>query len=323
MSLLLKMNKPNALIVESDGRKGGLVLMWGRDVEVEVLSFSTHHIEAIIVEAELPPWGLIGFYGHHEVHNRKFSWNLMRFLNNTSQLPTLFIGDFNEVTCNNEHNSHMRSRPTWQMDNFIQSIQDCNLADIGFSGFPFTWCNNFISPFSTRARLDRGLASRDWTSCFRDAELVHLSSNRLNHLPLLLNLGKGQIRLTKTKPRFCFEERQQVFSAIQNCRLGFLNWKRNVLGDVQVRIDNKQVELDMLNQGTITDQSKRKTIGLAKDIDRSREANDTYWRQRSRVEWQVKGDMNTSFFHDISAQRGKANLITALQKEDGEWVRDH
>ncbi|GAA0162797.1 hypothetical protein LIER_18814 [Lithospermum erythrorhizon] len=79
----------------------------------------------------------------------------------------------------------------------------------------------------------------------------------------------------------------------------------------------------MLNQGTITVQSKRKTIGLAKDIDPLREANDTYWRQRSRVEWQVKGDRNTSFFHVISAQRGRANLITALQKEDGEWVRDH
>ncbi|GAA0162641.1 hypothetical protein LIER_18685 [Lithospermum erythrorhizon] len=51
----LKLKKPNALIVESDGRKGGLVLMWGRDVGVEVFSFSTHHIEAIIVEAELPP----------------------------------------------------------------------------------------------------------------------------------------------------------------------------------------------------------------------------------------------------------------------------
>ncbi|GAA0142023.1 hypothetical protein LIER_35500 [Lithospermum erythrorhizon] len=240
----------------------------------------------------------------------KFSWNLMRFLNNTSKLPTLFIGDFNEVTCNNEHNSHRRSRSTWQMDNFIQAIQDCNLADIGFSGFPFTWCNNFISPFSTRARLHRGLASRDSTSCFPDAELVHLSSNRSDHLPLLLKLGKGQTRLTKTKPRFRFEESWCLYDETAEIVQAAWNSQRKVDPGQHVfsAIQNCQLELDMLNQGTITDQSKRKGKPMILIGDNGQESSGK------------SGDRNTSFFHAISAQRGKANLITALQKEDGEWV---
>ncbi|GAA0168242.1 hypothetical protein LIER_23003 [Lithospermum erythrorhizon] len=176
----------------------------------------------------------------------------MRFINNTSQLPTIFIGDFNEVSRSNEHVSMRCVRPGRQMNNFQRAIDDCGLQDIGFVGFPFTWCNNFISPFSTRARLDRGLANKEWQAMFPEAEVLHLSSNNSDHLPLFVNMRTRIEGLVKQKPRFQFEESWCMFE---------------------------------------------ETSEIVRDA----------WNSNRKVD---------------PAQRGKANLIKALQRDDGEWIRD-
>ncbi|GAA0149182.1 hypothetical protein LIER_08425 [Lithospermum erythrorhizon] len=132
-SVKRKLKMPNALLVDGRGRKGGLGLLWPRDVSVEILSFYTHHIEACIKDGTNQPWRLVGFYGHHEVASRKHSWNLMRLLNGLSTLPTIFIGDFNEVLHRNEHVSQRRQRPTWQIERFRQVVRDCGLVDMGYN----------------------------------------------------------------------------------------------------------------------------------------------------------------------------------------------
>ncbi|GAA0179797.1 hypothetical protein LIER_42226 [Lithospermum erythrorhizon] len=104
---------------------------------------------------------------------------------------------------------------------------------------------------------------------------------------------------------------RNLFCCIQNSRLGLLKWKRDTLENVQQKIDLKQAALHRLNQGTITNVSKVEAISLSKEIDKLRAANDEYWRQRSRVEWHVKGDRNTAYFHALMS------VITLLQDEYG------
>ncbi|GAA0156429.1 hypothetical protein LIER_13932 [Lithospermum erythrorhizon] len=60
---------------------------------------------------------------------------------------------------------------------------------------------------------------------------------------------------------------------------------------------------------------------LARDIDKIRAVDDISWCQRSKVILRVKGDRNTAYFHAVSAQRSKINLITTLQDEEGLWHR--
>ncbi|GAA0160773.1 hypothetical protein LIER_17251 [Lithospermum erythrorhizon] len=59
-------------------------------------SYSSHRIEAIVVEEDQNPWKFMGFYGHHEVQFRRHSWELLKFIKNKSDLPTVYLGDFNE-----------------------------------------------------------------------------------------------------------------------------------------------------------------------------------------------------------------------------------
>ncbi|GAA0185459.1 hypothetical protein LIER_32747 [Lithospermum erythrorhizon] len=43
-----KLKMPNGLLVNARGRKGGLALLWLRDVQVDIKSFLTNHVEACI-----------------------------------------------------------------------------------------------------------------------------------------------------------------------------------------------------------------------------------------------------------------------------------
>ncbi|GAA0155452.1 hypothetical protein LIER_38090 [Lithospermum erythrorhizon] len=51
-----RVKMPNALIVDATRRKGGLGLLWPCDLNVEIKSFSTHHIEACIKDGAAEPW---------------------------------------------------------------------------------------------------------------------------------------------------------------------------------------------------------------------------------------------------------------------------
>ena len=93
----------NGLFVPCVGRKGGLAMLWARDIDLEIKRYSLNHIDAIINNTENNyKWRLTGFYGHPETHRRYESWHLLAFLNNQLHLPWLCLGDFNEILSNFE-----------------------------------------------------------------------------------------------------------------------------------------------------------------------------------------------------------------------------
>ena len=61
----LKLGFTNGLYVSSRGRNGGLALLWSSDTKLEIKSYSNHHIDAIITEADIGlVWRFTGFYGY-------------------------------------------------------------------------------------------------------------------------------------------------------------------------------------------------------------------------------------------------------------------
>ncbi|GAA0157532.1 hypothetical protein LIER_14783 [Lithospermum erythrorhizon] len=76
---------------------------------------------------------------------------------------------------------------------------------------------------------------------------------------------------------------------IRQCRLDLMGWKREKLGHVQISIKEKHMQLDILQQETITASSKGGATVLARDIDKLRAVD----------------------------ERSKTNLITALQNDEG------
>ncbi|KAK4382774.1 hypothetical protein Sango_2841200 [Sesamum angolense] len=74
--------------VDSIGKGGRLLLLWQKDVEVWLQSFSIHHIDVTVKFDDCPDrWRFIGFYGHRDVARRKEGWNLLRRLVQASVQP--------------------------------------------------------------------------------------------------------------------------------------------------------------------------------------------------------------------------------------------
>ena len=49
----------------------------------------------------------------------------------------------------------------------------------------------------------------------------------------------------------------------------------------------------------------------------------TYWRQRSKIKWIKDGDAGTKLFHATATLKYRNNLISQLQKDNGEIVSNH
>ena len=68
----------------------------------------------------------------------------------------MVLGDFNEILPAEEKQGGL-DRPEQQMQNFRDALDFCRLKDLGFHGFPFTWCNRRPGNQNVWIRLDRGL----------------------------------------------------------------------------------------------------------------------------------------------------------------------
>ena len=66
----MKIGFENGFYVKKEGKGGGLAMLWRREVNLEIKSYSMHHIDAVITgEGARFQWRITGFYGHPETHH--------------------------------------------------------------------------------------------------------------------------------------------------------------------------------------------------------------------------------------------------------------
>lgn len=114
------------------------------------------------------------------------------------------MGDFNEILLVEEKQGCL-DRPEKQMQGFRDALDDCRLKDLGFSGFPFTWCNRRPSNQIVWARLDKGVANIKWILRFSAIRIHHLNAFHSDHKPLLLAVDSELKRFYKKGQPFRFE----------------------------------------------------------------------------------------------------------------------
>ena len=73
--------------------------------------------------------------------------------------PWLYIGDFNAFLISSEKLS--KRPPNYgQIEAFQEALDLCQLEDLGFKGYPFTWNNKRPGAANTKIRLDRAVATK-------------------------------------------------------------------------------------------------------------------------------------------------------------------
>ena len=127
------------------------------------------------------------FYGWPEASEQKKHWALLSHISSLVDGPWCCVGDFNEIL----HQSEKQSRhpPQYkQMEDFQATLDGCNLFDLGFQAYKFTWNNKRPGAANTRDRLDRVVVNREWKDKFSASTLIHRFSHASDHAPLFLHI---------------------------------------------------------------------------------------------------------------------------------------
>lgn len=194
----------HGFMVPSNGKSGGLALLWKGDIIVDVQTFSQTHIDVVVVEGSgVGKWHLTGFYGNPDTRKRPESWAKLKFLIGKSTLPWLTIGDFNELTSLSEREGGS-TRPRQQMQNFIDTINFCGFREVDFIGPRFTCLYQKADGSQIHERHDKALATPEWLALFPTAKLFHLTSSAFDHSPLALRMVQKSHK-RKKKKMFRFE----------------------------------------------------------------------------------------------------------------------
>ncbi|KAL0433422.1 UNVERIFIED_CONTAM: hypothetical protein Slati_2676500 [Sesamum latifolium] len=297
----------NGIGVDSIGKGGGLFLLWRKDVEVWLQSFSAHHIDATVKSEECKErWRFTGFYGYPEVCNRRIGWDLLRRLAGHSSRSWICVGDFNEILEQHEKQGNI-PRAQWQMQGFRECLADCDLQDLGFKGDIFTWCNRRETPNTVWACLDRACGNQGWIDLFPKTTVTHEFVACSDHSVIRIGLeDEDQTENSgRQKHRFRFEA--AWISAPDYVDVIKHAWEsiRAPLSHTLVisKIQATRMQLTQWNNASFAGKEE------------------ILWKQRGKTLWLEAGDRNTSFFHVKAIERRQRKEIKRINDENGTEVR--
>lgn len=189
---------------ETIGFRGGILLMWNtRKVNVHIMGSTEQEIHVVMqVCNSNSQWLFSGIYVSPRYKERKVLWANLETIAETTYIPWIVLGDFNEVVSESEKlgggtinfNKALR---------FSEMLSNCCLTDLGFSGPRFTWTNLRQTGGLIQERLDRAVANPSWRIMFPNAEVSHLPRVHSDHCPVLLDFNPRRV-VGQEKP-FRFE----------------------------------------------------------------------------------------------------------------------
>ncbi|KAA3475803.1 reverse transcriptase [Gossypium australe] len=123
-------------------------------------------------------WRFTGFYGSPYLKDKSAVWDLFRRLGQER--------DFNEILYGFEKKGGVQ-REQRRMDAFRDTLEECQLMDIGYSGTWFTWERGNLLETNIRERWDRRVANEKWITLFPMGNIQHLPYSMSDHCPLLIS----------------------------------------------------------------------------------------------------------------------------------------
>lgn len=288
----------NHKVVASNGKSGGLWLLWSSQVNAQIIEADSNLIVAEISEQGVSyNWLLVAIYGDPTRRGNPLLWERIEAYTNQEGVPICIIGDFNSISCTSEKwgGSSTLSSPNRAFRDWVHGN---GLLDLGHHGPAYTWSNKQQGSRCIAARLDRALANMDWTLKYPDTAVFHLPRFQSDHLPILL---RTELTPIIPKHKFRCEEwwsQREGFTDVctKSAQEGLGDWcnvrksfKREVKkwggGSVRPSTMLKQIEQkmgDLLLQNPPGDTCNEEKV-LQAEHRRVLQIEESYCHQRARV----------------------------------------
>ena len=252
------------------------------------------------------------------------------------------MGDYNEALFLSDQIGG-NPRPFMQMEDFRDCLADCGLADLGFSGYQYTWDNKRDGVENIQVRLDRATCTDSFLRMFPETTVEHIMTEESDHQALLVRALKTAPRRDGPRERaFRFEEAwtrhetyqemfEEAWEATQTGDQGIAavwqrlkgttgamqRWAREVFDSIRRQIAKLKGQLSDAKVRALSTGHSLEVREIEAQLKEIYTCEEIMYKQRSRVDWLSAGDQNTKYFQSRATHRKKKNTIKALRREDG------
>ncbi|KAK4706667.1 hypothetical protein R3W88_033767 [Solanum pinnatisectum] len=198
-------------------RNGKIWLLWSNEITGNIQKNSEQHITGEFKHTDLADKFMVSFiYAKCKEHMRRPLWD--RLLHSASRdIPWCTIGDFNVITNMEEKIGGMPYNMNKSLE-FISVIEACGMIDLGYTGLPYTWCNQRNAYASVWKKLDRSMVNDKWLETMPQTTIEHLSSVGFDHSPLLLEMvRKNDDHIKYFQFLHCWVDNDSFMETVQNC----------------------------------------------------------------------------------------------------------
>ncbi|XP_028099997.1 uncharacterized protein LOC114299458 [Camellia sinensis] len=280
------------MAVDVDGLAGGLLCIWDPNVFQLTDCYSNRSFILLLGKLQNSfDCVIVNIYAPNDVVSRGKLWETLLILKNSFPKPWCLGsgGDFNEIRNLGERDG--TSRRDKGMKEFNDFIDKCEVVDVQMIGRKYTWCNALDG--NKWSWIDRFLINLEWIERFK-FKLWGLPRVVSDHCPIVLMEDK---RDWGPKP-FNKEVYGNVASKLQES-----DYKLNGLDLIAESRPLEEEELKL----------KRETRNEMWRLSRKLEWE---WFQKSRLDWNLKGDRNTRYFHVTATNRQNRNTLNSITKGD-------
>ncbi|KAK8351680.1 hypothetical protein V6Z11_A05G048900 [Gossypium hirsutum] len=148
------------LAMDSDGKSGGLALLWRDGINVSIQNYSKFHIDSLVRLEDDVVLRFTGFYGQSDPSSRLQAWNMLRRVHCSVNEGWIIGGDFNAILNDSEKEGGQR-KPNVLMEEFSNILEELKLVDVKPCNGWFTWTNNREGDRLVKEKLDRFVDSEN------------------------------------------------------------------------------------------------------------------------------------------------------------------
>ncbi|XP_026430516.1 uncharacterized protein LOC113327552 [Papaver somniferum] len=182
-----------------------------------------------------------------------------------------------------------------------------------------------------------------WLHHYNNSKLFHIDAIGSDHLPILLvtnsNVyqGKKPYRYFKCwfKDPTCQQNIKDAYktnlrgshafkmvNCLRNVKYELRKWNKNHYGNIDQKVHSLTNQLSILNNNPYSIQNNEAIMEVEQNLELAQKAQESFYAQKSRVDFIKIYDKNTYYYHTNVNRRGHFNHISSLKLANGLWSED-